>query len=254
MSGKWFHSYGAPADSELRLVCFPHAGGSPTFYRNWQRRLPAGHELLAVCYPGRQDRIGEPLVTDMARLADELTEALLPYLDRPFAFFGHSMGSAVAYETALRLGRRHGLRPTRLFVSGRGAPHTLEPTTTYLSDDETLLAEINQLGNSTSHLLADTALRALLLPPVRADFQLIETYQPAGRDRVGCPLVVYYGAQDRGCTPERIRGWSELSSARAEFKSFPGGHFYLEGCEGELLNHLSGYLADDLRLHRVVNR
>ncbi|MDH6113713.1 pyochelin biosynthetic protein PchC [Kitasatospora sp. MAP12-15] len=253
-AGTWFHRYDAPADPGLRLVCFPHAGGSPSFYRSWQRRLPAGVELLAVCYPGRQDRIGEPAITAMSELADRLTRALLPRLDRPFAFFGHSMGSAVAYECALRLAREHGLRPTRLFASGRGAPHRVEPSAVPLAeaDTETLLGALARLGSSTVGLLSEEAVRELLLPPLRADFRLIESYRPSAPERIGCPVVVYSGEQDRGCTSELVRAWSELTMARAEFHTFAGGHFYLEQAEDALLRHLGSHLADDLRLRRVA--
>ncbi|WP_405974472.1 alpha/beta fold hydrolase [Streptomyces sp. NBC_00988] len=260
MSSRWFHTYGAPGEAvsgaaagpELRLVCFPHAGGSPTSYRNWQRGLPAGVELLSVCYPGRQVRLAEPPITDMAELADRITEALEPCLDRPLALFGHSMGSAVAYETALRLSRRHGVRPVRLFVSGRGAPHTVPPSRLHLADDPTLYAEIERLGSASAHLVSHHALRELLLPALRADLRLIETYRPAAPERTSCPIVVYFGDQDRGCTPERLAAWSQLTTARAEFHAFPGGHFYLENHEPDLLCHLTGHLTTDLRLLRVT--
>lgn len=251
----WFHRYDAPADPGLRLVCFPHAGGSPSYYRSWQRRLPTGVELLAVCYPGRQERIGEPAIIAMSELADRLTRALLPQLDRPFAFFGHSMGSAVAYECALRLAREHGLRPTRFFASGRGAPHRVEPSAVPLADADarTLVGAVGRLGSSSVRLLSEEALRDLLLPPLRADFRLIESYRPGGTERIGCPVVVYSGDQDHGCTPELVRAWAELTTARAQFRTFAGGHFYLEQAEDALLRHLGSHLADDLRLRRVAH-
>lgn len=248
--GRWFQGFGAPDDARLRLVCFPHAGGAPTFFRTWQPRLQAGVELLAVCYPGHQERIAETPLDSMDVLADRVAQALAPYLDRPFALFGHSMGSAVAYATALLLDERFGVRPTRLFVSGRTAPHCTEPTEAYLADDDTLVEQVAKLGSSSAALLEQGPLRELLLPTLRADYKLIETYRPAEAKRVGCPIVAYSGDEDRGARPELMRAWSELTSARAEFHRFPGGHFYLEQRADELLRDINGHLIDDLRLHR----
>ena len=252
MGSSWFHTYQALPDPALRLVCFPHAGGSPTAYRTWQRRLPEDVGLLSVCYPGRQARLTEPLITDMATMVAGITDALGEYLDTPIALFGHSMGSAIAYETALRLERRHGVRVTRLFVSGRAAPHTVEVTELHTADDLTIATKISRLGSETAHLLTNRALMDLLLPPLRADLRLIETYNPAVPERVSCPLVVYSGDRDPGCAGGRMAAWSQLTAARAEYYPFPGGHFYLEDQEPDLLHHICGHLVTDLRLLRVA--
>lgn len=247
--GPWFQRSGA-AGPAMKLVCFPHAGGTPGFYRDWHTVLPDGTEVLAACYPGRQQRWNEPPTDSLTDLARAAADALTPHLGTPLAFFGHSMGAALAHATALCLEERHGRPPVRLFVSGHPAPHRTEPGTLHLLDDDRLLAEVRGLGLSAAADLTDPALLALTLPTLRADLRATETYRPDAR-RVRAPIVAYTGDQDADCPPAAMRNWAELTAGAFEFRSFPGGHFYLES-PAALLRHVAGHLRDDLRLARVV--
>lgn len=143
---RWFrvHRSRAPRPAR-RLLCFPHAGGTAQLFHGWPAHLPDDVELLAVRYPGRRDRLREPCITDMTTLADAVTEALAPLTDLPLTLFGHSMGSAVAYEVAVRLDAR-GRHPERLLVSGRAAPHRARPAPVPDGDDDALLATVRGLG------------------------------------------------------------------------------------------------------------
>lgn len=259
--GTWFHKPGASsaagttaAGPDLRLVCFVHAGGVPSFFNGWPGHLPQGIELLAACYPGRQDRFGEPYAETLEELASQAVDALAPYLDVPLAFFGHSMGAAVAYEAARQLDARHSVQPVRLFLSGHPAPHRRQDTkgsVLHREDDTTLLAEVRRLGLSSSEVMEHPELLEIALPTLRADFRLVETYTPPPA-KVRSPVVAYAGDQDTDCPPETMRAWSELTTAAFEFRAFPGGHFYLETREAQLLRHITGHLWDDIRLARVV--
>lgn len=249
--GNWFQKHGTTADPDLRLVCFAHAGGVPSFFNSWSRHLPAGIELMAACYPGRQARFGEPYAESLEELADRAAEALEPYTDAPLAFFGHSMGAVVAYEAALRLEARYGVQPLRLFLSGQPAPHHMEPSSLHREDADTMITEVKRLGLSTASAMEHPELLEIALPTLRADFRLVETYAPR-LDKVKSPVVVYTGDQDPDCRPEAVGAWSDLTTSGFEVRTFPGGHFFLEAREAELLLHMVGHLRDDIRLARAI--
>ncbi|CAL9516251.1 Thioesterase PikA5 [Streptomyces sp. enrichment culture] len=235
----WLRRYAAASGRppRLRLVCFPHAGGNAQLFHGWPAHLPDDVELLAVRYPGRQERLAEPCVRDMDELADAVTAALLPLLDRPVALFGHSMGSSVAYETALRLESRHGVVPRRLFVSARSAPHRARPTGLHLRDDDELIAGVRRLGSLGSEVYDIPELRELLLPALRADYRLIEDYRPAAPPvPTGAPVTACLGREDPGCDPDAVLAWSELTRAGDfDLRTYPGDHFYLAAREAELV-------------------
>ncbi|MFD7411372.1 thioesterase II family protein [Kitasatospora purpeofusca] len=249
---RWFRSYRATAAPSCRLVCFPHAGGAPTAYRDWARSLPADIEVLAACYPGRQDRIGEPFADSVHTMADGIAGALRQLADVPLALFGHSMGSVVAHEVALRLDAEYGIQPLRIFVSGSEPPH-LRVRETQAESDADFLDELRQLGHSSLTAIEDPMLLELVLPSIRADYRLSADYRAVpDAPRHRAPMVAYAGAEDEGCPSEVLSAWADYTGGAFEMRILPGDHFYLQAQEQQLLAHVNGHLQSDLRLHRVL--
>ncbi|MFJ9178096.1 thioesterase II family protein [Streptomyces sp. NPDC102360] len=252
-AGPWLRRYSKATAPRLRMVCFPHAGGTAQLFQGWPSRLPSDVDLLAVRYPGRQDRLAEPCVETMEELADSITDALADHLGLPLALFGHSMGSSVAYEVAVRLESRHGVSPAHLLVSGRAAPHHAKRSLLHDADDDTLIAGIRTLGDLGSEVFDIPELRELLLPPLRADYRLIETYRPHSPVPVRSPITAYVGTEDHGCVREDVLAWAELTtSGDFGLRAFDGDHFYLVPQEGELLADVTRRIAGVPAYREVV--
>ncbi|MEU2564426.1 alpha/beta fold hydrolase [Streptomyces longispororuber] len=213
------------------LVCLPHAGGTASFFVPWAAFVPLDVELVAVQYPGRQDRLGERPFTSMSELADAVADVLRAGIpaDRELVLFGHSMGGALALETALRLEADPGPAPGHLYVSGHEGPRRKRRGSVHQLPEEQLVAKVKELGGTDPRLLDDPDVREMVLPAIRADYRLIETYRPDLEARLRCPLAVFSGDQDPDVGPEDIEAWREVSTRTDAFFSrvLPGDHFYL---------------------------
>jgi len=212
----------------LRLFCFPYAGGAASIYRTWPQHLPADIEVCAVQLPGRENRIGERPFTNLIELVQALLPTLLPHLDKPFAFFGHSMGALIAYEVARQL-QAHGRMPTHLLISGRRAPMLPEPEALLhtLASDMAFLTELQRrYNNIPAVLFEDAELRELFVPLLRADLTLVETYPCVVQLPLPCPLVALGGTHDPRVSLAELQAWQALTHARFTLRVFPGDHFY----------------------------
>mgnify|MGYP001194202020 CR=1 FL=1 len=223
---EWFRRFHEARAGAPRLICFPHAGGSASAYFALSAALAPDVEVLAVQYPGRQDRRHEPCLDSIPALTEALTGVLPARLDRPFALFGHSMGASVAFEVARWLKTR-GTSPERLFVSGRRAPRLVRDEGVHLLDDAGLVKHISQLSGTDARILDDPELMEMVLPPIRADYRAAETYRYTPGPPLDCPLSVLIGDADPQVNREEAAGWAEHTTGPHELKVFPGGHFYL---------------------------
>jgi surfactin synthase thioesterase subunit len=222
----------------LTLVCFPHAGGTANYYRNWAQAFPGFAELLVVQYPGREDRLGDALIDDMRELADAVAEDVLAKVRGPVALFGHSMGSLVAFEVAVRM-RAAGREPTHLAASGQHAPGLRRPTSLHLASDDELLADITELGGTSDELRRFPELLEMVLPVVRNDYKVIETYRPTS-STLSCPVTGLHSVGDRDVGAEGVQRWRERTTGDFARHVFPGDHFYVNDHRDALL----GVLAD----------
>jgi pyochelin biosynthesis protein PchC len=226
--GAWLRTIVRSRSPRLRLVCFPHAGGTASFFRPWARYVPDDVELIAVRYPGREDRIRDPFAESFDDLVTAVVRECLRLVDAPLAFFGHSMGASVAYEVAVRMRADHGISVSGLFVSGRSAPGHDQRQGLAASSDQDLIAHLTELGGTDVRALENPELRDLVLPAIRADYRLVERYRPTiAKGAIDAPVAVYYGVDDSNLREESLAGWSAVTSATCRTRPFDGGHFYI---------------------------
>lgn len=216
----------------LPLLCFPHAGGGAAFFRAWPRRLGPGVAVRPIVPPGREARRREPLCTSLDALVAALMPQLRSHIDGPFAVFGHSLGALVAYDVCRRLEQR----PVCLLVSGRRAPHLPArlPPLHRLPRAE-FLARIERLNGIPREVLADRDLVDAVLPALRADFQVSETYVAGRATRLAVPIVAMAGAADPLVTPREMLAWRSVTTAAFAVRVFAGDHFYLRDAAPEPL-------------------
>ena len=231
----WIRRHKPRPDAALRLFCLPYAGGGASIYRPWAEALPDWLEVCAVQLPGREERIAEPAYRQVGRLLPELVERLRPYLDRPVALFGHSMGAVIAYEVARAL-TLEGRRPEHLIVSGQRAPFLpLERPTSYHLSDPDFQQRLRELNGTPAPILQEPELMKMVLPLLRCDFELSETYRRERAEPLDCPITALGGLEDAEVDPEAIDAWREVSRCPVDVRMLPGDHFFVHSRRADVL-------------------
>ncbi|CAN5459488.1 alpha/beta fold hydrolase [soil metagenome] len=240
----WFLRPRPMTAPRIRLFCFPYAGGSASLFHQWPARAPADVELLAVQYPGRATRLREAPLTSLDALLDGLEQAIMPLLDRPFAFFGHSMGATVAYELTRRLESSQQALPAFLFLSGRSAPQLppVKPPIHALPDHEFVEA-LRNFNGTPVELLEHEELMLMMMPTLRADFQLLETWSHRERAPLDIPISVFGGLDDQSVPLENLDAWAACTSHKLKRHLFPGDHFFLHQQSDGMLNIIGRALS-----------
>jgi surfactin synthase thioesterase subunit len=237
----WIKRSGQEPQTGFRLFCFPYAGGGASIFRTWPQRLPPDIEVCAIQLPGREDRFLETPFDKLSSLIEALVGVLDPYLDFPFAFFGHSFGSLIAFELTRRLRRQKAPCPLQLFVSGSRAPQIPDPDPPmHQLPDAEFIEELRRFNGTPKTALENSELMELFLPLLRSDIHLGETYVYSTEAPLDCPITAFGGLEDEEVSREELAGWSEQTRSRFRMHMFPGDHFYLNGKEGhDLLEIIS---------------
>lgn len=234
--------------ARVRLFCFPFAGAGASVFYTWPQTLPAEVEVVPVQLPGRESRLMEKPYTAMPELVEKLGEVLEPYLDMPFAFFGHSNGAIMSFELARKFRREGRAMPLHLFLSGRPASHlpSRHPEIHHLPEPE-FIEQLRRLEGTPEEVLANREIMQLLIPLLRADFALAETYKHVPEPPLDVPVSAYGGVKDKDVSEEESAAWAEHTTGPFHLKMFPGGHFFINENRplvlAELVRELRGVVS-----------
>jgi medium-chain acyl-[acyl-carrier-protein] hydrolase len=240
--GLAFHE--PPPSAGVRLFCLPHAGGSASLFRTWQKEMGQDVEVCPVQLPGRENRLREPPLRELPRMLDLLVDIVARHPDKPFALFGHSMGALLAYELTRALRERKLPGPVHLFVASYRAPQTLASAPATPATHDIDVAEARRLGAalSLSGEMAEEML-SLMRGTLLADTALCESYRFQPGPPLSCPLSAFRGIDDY--VPEdATEAWRELSTGRFATQTFLGDHFFLRNTPRGLIQNLRRSLAN----------
>lgn len=244
-STTWARRYsGCEGPVAVRLLCFHHAGGGASLFRNWRLPGELSAEIWAVQLPGRENRRAEEPVRRIEPLLAALTDELAPLLDRPVAFFGHSMGALIAFELSRELRRTGRGLPIRLFLSAHRSPEVPQRhiSASTLPDPE-FFARLDRAAGASPSAVRDPELMVLLAPMIRADFELCERYRYREEAPLPIPFTCFRATDDTEVDPADVAGWGRHSSEPCRHRVYPGGHLFIRDHEREVLADV----AADLR-------
>jgi len=230
LNNPWIECWIAKPQAEIRLFCFPYAGGGAGIFRAWPKALPEWIEVCPIQLPGRWGRIQEPLHHRMDTLIAPLTAALLPLLDKPFAFFGHSMGALLAFE-CLRALRRMAMPPPKCFFpSAHLSPRESAPKqkTIHNLPEPQLIDAMLRMKGTPPEILQHPEWLQLFLPVIRADLEIVETYQYRDEPPLNCPIIAFCGSEDPEAPPVEMDKWRTMTENSFQRIEIEGDHFFIQ--------------------------
>jgi len=224
----WIAHRQSKPDAAVRLFCVPYAGGPAAIYRSWTHQLSSQIEVCPVELPGRGTRLLEKPFIAIGPLVESLTTGLLPYSDKPFALFGHSLGALICFELARSLRREHARTPLMLFASGAAAPQTTIPQSKlHLLPECEFRDSIRSLHGTPAEVLNDEDLMDIVSPILRADCTVQETYLYTEEAPFVCPISVFGGLEDELVDYQKLCAWSKQTTGGFSLFPISGNHFFL---------------------------
>jgi medium-chain acyl-[acyl-carrier-protein] hydrolase len=237
-ASSWLKKPGTAA--RYRFFCFPYAGGGASIYHTWQTSLSPEIDICPVQLPGRENRIMEPPFDDLPLLVQAIAGVLLPYLETPFAFFGHSMGTLISFELARQLRRQNAPTPVHLFVSGHRAPQLPDPDPpTYHLPEAEFVDSLRRFNGTPETVLQNAELMQVMLPALRADMTISETYKYTPEEPLDCSISAFCAMQDSEASYDSMLAWREQARGSFRIRLLPGDHFFLRAYQPLLLQALS---------------
>jgi medium-chain acyl-[acyl-carrier-protein] hydrolase len=226
--GKWMTFVLPRPKARMRLFCFPYGGGGASVFFQWAQLLPGEIELCAIQLPGRETRFAEKPLEDIDSVVEAVCAQVSTHVDKPFALLGHSMGGLIAFEVARQMRRKGGVAPVRMFVSGCRAPQVpLRHPAIHVLDDAALLDRVAELGGMPGDVFNAPELLELILPALRADLTIFETYTYRPEAPLDCAITAFSGLSDRIVALDEAAAWTLQTRADFVHRKFAGDHFFL---------------------------
>ena len=250
----WFVPFKYNKNSYVRLFCFHYGGGSASAYIEWAKDLADYVDLIAVQLPGRESRFSEPLIDNALEVVDTLSLDFGEYLDKPYIFFGHSIGGLISFEFTRILRRKGMSQPEHLIISGTKAAQVplKKPPVHHLPDSE-LTEKIREYNGIPSYVLEDKELMAIFLPIIRADFCISETYNYYNELPLACPITALGGLSDDTFDSQDLLKWQEQTNTSFEYTLLPGDHFFIKSSYQEVINIVNKVLYKEITKFVTIN-
>ncbi len=231
------------AKDKIRLFCLPYAGGGASIYRGWAKAFSGDTGIYPIQLPGRENRITELPIYEMRELVVAISEAMRPYLQRPFILFGHSLGARIAFELVRNLREKWKIQPCCLIVSGSRAPHIPEPKPLHHLPDGEFVEELRRFSGTPEAILQSRELMEIFIPILRADFTVDETYAYTEAAPLECPIAAFGGTEDIEANREELGAWACHTSGDFTLEMIGGDHFFLQTRRDLLLQSISRILC-----------
>lgn len=236
------------ANAKIRLVCFPYAGGGSAIYTPWIDKLPQEVELALIQLPGRGARFGQQPYQTINTMVEDVVEELGKLPPKNLFFYGHSMGARVAYEVTLMLHREKCPLPIHIVAAGSMAPRIpRKAKNSYNLTDNEFIEHLMELKGTPEEVLANRDLMELLLPTLRADFKIVETYINNSTVVIPTKLSVFAGKQDLTVELAELEPWFDVFQENDGISWFAGGHFFINENSHDVLTVLSKKVESYLR-------
>jgi medium-chain acyl-[acyl-carrier-protein] hydrolase len=250
---RWIIEGNVNPNARMRLFCMPYAGAGASIFHPWRRGTLSEAEICAIQLPGRESRILDKPFSSIVPLVKDLADAIETRLDKPFAFFGHSNGALICFELARLLRRRNLQLPFALIASGHNAPDLplVKAPIAHLPEEE-FLHSLKRLNGVPKEIETNREIMELLLPTLRADISVAETYQYFPEEPLDCPILAVYGMNDPETDYESILAWQRQTKRAFSAHMMPSDHFFLNSCRRELLGYISQYLSDLLNSYQYA--
>jgi medium-chain acyl-[acyl-carrier-protein] hydrolase len=235
-------------DARIRLFCFPFAGGGASMFLPWIDKLAPKIAVYPVQLPGRENQFTVPAFRRLPALLERLGEVLAAFTDMPYAFFGHSMGGLICFELARHLRREHYPLPRHLFISGLRAPQVgwkIENPPVHQLPEEKFIERIRKLNGTPESILSNRELLRLVLPTLRADFELCETYRYISEEPLDCSISAFGGVEDKNICLADIAAWKAQTTRKCRVRMFPGDHFFIYRFQEMVLRAIDYDLSED---------